>query len=177
MTSLSGLVPVVQRIARKLRPALRSDVDREDMAQEGFVGLMEAAARYEPDRGCSLRTFGCRRAAGAMMDHVRVLARHRREAPMPQAAESGEIDPWDLVRRDSRTPESKVMLARFRVFLRTAWTTLDGADRDVIRLRYFEGATAREAAEVLGISAATVIRAERRALDDLRARFLAAKVA
>ena len=47
MTSISSLVPVVRRISRTIAPTVRAPVDREDLFQEGVVGLLEAASRDE----------------------------------------------------------------------------------------------------------------------------------
>ena len=50
----------------------------DDLLQEGFVGVLEAAQRYDADRGVQFNSFAKRRIAGAMLDYV------RREVPGPQ---------------------------------------------------------------------------------------------
>ena len=112
MTPVSSLLPLVRRIANRYRARVWNPTDREDLAQEAAVGLLEAAARYEPGHGVGLGCFGARRASGACMDHVRTLARRNREAPAFDS-QSGR-EPWDGNRVESRSPESRVMLARFR---------------------------------------------------------------
>jgi len=173
MTSVSSLLPRVRRIADHYRMHVWNPADREDLAQEAVVGLLEAAARYEPDRGVTLGCYGARRATGACLDHVRVLARHGRESPAPDV-QTGR-DPWDGRVQDSRSPESRVMLARFRRFLARDGGALGGVESDVLRQRYREGRTVREVAAALGTSPATVVRIERRALDALRQSFLASE--
>jgi len=170
MTPVSTLLPLVRRIADHYRSRVWNPTDREDLAQEAVVGLLEAAARYEPGRGVSLGCFGARRASGACMDHVRTLARRGREAPALDS-QSGR-EPSLGHPTESRSPESRVMLARFRRFLARSWSTQGGVDREVLRLRYQEGRSVREVAVAIGTSPATVVRIERRALDALRRSFL-----
>jgi RNA polymerase sigma factor (sigma-70 family) len=167
-TSISSLVPVVQRISRTIAPTVRSPADREDLFQEGVVGLLEAASRYEGGRGCSLRTFSTKRASGAMLDHLRGLVRRNREAPARDTVDSGAQVQWAAA---VRSPESAVVLRRFRAFLRDGWAALPRLEREVLRLRFFEDLPVREAATDLGVSPATIVRAEQRALAMLRAGF------
>ena len=52
--------------------------------------------------------------------------------------------------------------------LRRAMATLDERQREVIRLRFFEGKGQREVAQAIGVSQMTVSRVERQALGILR---------
>lgn len=176
ITTVSSLVPLVHRLAGRFRRDQWAAQDREDIIQEGFIGLMEAAGRFEPERGCSLSTYGGKRAVGAMIDYVRTLCRRSRER-------TTEESPQDLIqyrsdRGDAEPPksmESGVMLLRFRNFLGGdlgGLGFLDEDEREIIRLRFFEGRSCREAAETLGVSAATVCRVERTALVRLRKNFV-----
>ena len=56
-----------------------------------------------------------------------------------------------------------------RDLLRRALDRLDPAQRDLIRQRFFQGMSQREVAEGLGVSQMWVSRAERKAMDALRA--------
>ncbi|NOZ01648.1 MAG: hypothetical protein GXP54_07135, partial [Deltaproteobacteria bacterium] len=82
MSTTETLVPKVRKIATGFYPKLYKTCDREDMIQEGFVGLMEARERYEPGQGASKSTWCSLRARGAMHDHVRTMARKSREMCM-----------------------------------------------------------------------------------------------
>jgi len=176
VTTVSQLIPLVQKLACRFRRDSWSAADRDDIRQEGFVGLIEAARRFERSRGCSLRTFGGRRAAGAMMDYVRTLCRKSRE----RSTEDLPSEECRLRRAqpDYETPgsmESGVMLLRFRQFLAGedgGLGLLPDDEREVIRLRFFEGLSCRESAEAMKVSPATICRLERRALDKLRQGFV-----
>jgi RNA polymerase sigma factor (sigma-70 family) len=67
------------------------------------------------------------------------------------------------------------MLARFRRFLADGRLSLPEPERSVLRQRYQEGLSVREVARDQGVSPATVLRIEKRALNVLRAGFLAAE--
>ncbi len=63
--------PLVKRIAYHLLARLPSSVQLEDLIQAGMIGLLEAAARYDPSRGASFETYAGIRIRGAMVDEVR----------------------------------------------------------------------------------------------------------
>ncbi|MBM4397509.1 MAG: sigma-70 family RNA polymerase sigma factor [Deltaproteobacteria bacterium] len=168
-----GLVGRVRRIAQGFRDVVYGYEDRRDLEQDGIVGLLEAAARYRSDGGASLRTFGTVRAVGAMRDHVRCLARWARELPCGDDVARLEEPAADVLGcGDTRSPESKVRVLRFRRFLRTEWQRLPDPERQVIRMRFFDGATYRQVATRFGVSVASAVRWERQGLDLLRAAFL-----
>ncbi len=176
VTTVSSLVPLVKRLAGRFKRDYWTPADREDILQEGFMGLMEAASRYEPDRGCALSTFAGPRVVGAMFDYVRTICRRSREKAteeIPQDLLNYRADQGDS--DTPRSPESGVMLLRFSDFLGSDLDGvgfLDDDEREIIRLRFFEGKSCREAAESMGVSAATICRVERTALVRLRKNFV-----
>lgn len=170
-SDIARVIPSVRRLVGVVRRA-HPVADEEDLTQVGFVGLLEAASRYDAGRGASLSTFGGRRAVGAMMDHVRgVLTERRRVPTTPLQDDDDSRNPRPLVAHDRRSAESREMVLRFGRFLRAAWTSLPDSAREVIRQRYLEGASVRDVARTLGVSIATVARRERAGLDWLRERF------
>lgn len=62
---------LVKRIAHHLLARLPSSVSVEDLVQSGMIGLIEAAANYDPGKGASFETFAGIRIRGAMLDEVR----------------------------------------------------------------------------------------------------------
>ena len=59
----------VNRLVRRLPAA----VDREDLVQSGVLGLIDAARRFDPARGCSFETYCDIRIRGAVLDQLRAL--------------------------------------------------------------------------------------------------------
>jgi RNA polymerase sigma factor for flagellar operon FliA len=64
---------LVKRIAYHLAGRLPPSVEVEDLIQAGMIGLLEAAAHYNADRGASFETYAGIRIRGAMIDALRKL--------------------------------------------------------------------------------------------------------
>jgi RNA polymerase sigma factor (sigma-70 family) len=82
-------VSLVYAIARRIRRGLPAQVDIDDLVAAGHVGLVEAAARFDPSKGVLFRTFAGYRIHGAIVDSLRdhdPLSRKERAA----ARASGE---------------------------------------------------------------------------------------
>lgn len=63
--------PLVKRIAYHLMVKLPSSVQVEDLIQNGMMGLLEAAGRYDDDFGAQFETYAGQRIRGAMLDGLR----------------------------------------------------------------------------------------------------------
>ena len=171
MAVAQNLVGMVDRMSDRFRPVVYATEDREDLRQEGMVGLLEAATRYEPSRGATLATYGSRRAEGAMLDHVRALARGTRERPTGVREPGPDVAPAFSV--TPRTLESNVQVLRFADWVRRHLSDLGPAQCEAIRLRFFDDMSVREAATEAGVCPASMLRAERRAIASLREGYLA----
>ena len=68
---LLGHRPLVRRIASRLRHRMPAHVDADELEQAGMIGLHEAIARFEDNRGASFATYAARRIQGAMLDALR----------------------------------------------------------------------------------------------------------
>lgn len=66
---LSRVRASVNRLAQRLP----SSVDREELVQSGVLGLIDAARRFDPARGCSFATYCETRIRGAVLDQLREL--------------------------------------------------------------------------------------------------------
>lgn len=73
--SLDALVQryasLVKRIAHHLTGRMPANISVDDMIQSGMIGLIEAAQKYDPDKGASFETYAGIRIRGAMLDEVR----------------------------------------------------------------------------------------------------------
>ena len=66
----SGL-PFVEALARRLAASMPHSIDISDLAQDGMIGLIDAAQRFDESRGIKFETFAERRVRGAMIDALR----------------------------------------------------------------------------------------------------------
>jgi RNA polymerase sigma factor for flagellar operon FliA len=67
---IAGL-PFVEGLARRLAASMPHSIDIGDLVQDGVLGLMDAANRFDKDRGIKFETFAERRVRGAMIDALR----------------------------------------------------------------------------------------------------------
>ena len=64
-------LPFVQAMARRMASTMPHSIDISDLVQDGMIGLMDAAHRFDSSRGIKFETFAERRVRGAMIDALR----------------------------------------------------------------------------------------------------------
>lgn len=69
---------LVRHLVGKLTAELPAGVDVENLEAAGVLGLVEAAANYDPEREAQFKTFAYLRVRGAILDEL------RRNCPLPQ---------------------------------------------------------------------------------------------
>ncbi|HVZ34875.1 MAG TPA: sigma-70 family RNA polymerase sigma factor [Polyangiaceae bacterium] len=67
-------LPAVKPIALRLKRNLGRVAELDDLVSYGQAGLLEAARRFDPERGVPFRAFANFRIRGAMLDGVRQLS-------------------------------------------------------------------------------------------------------
>jgi RNA polymerase sigma factor for flagellar operon FliA len=67
---VAGL-PFVEALARRMASSMPHSIDIGDLVQDGVIGLIDAAHRFDEDRGIKFETFAERRVRGAMIDALR----------------------------------------------------------------------------------------------------------
>jgi RNA polymerase sigma factor for flagellar operon FliA len=67
---VAGL-PFVESLARRMASTMPNSIDIGDLVQDGVLGLIDAANRFDEDRGIKFETFAERRVRGAMIDALR----------------------------------------------------------------------------------------------------------
>ncbi len=93
---VAGL-PFVEALARRMAASMPNSIDIGDLVQDGVLGLIDAAHRFDEDRGIKFETFAERRVRGAMIDALRRDAwprgvrRQRRELDAAREALRSEL--------------------------------------------------------------------------------------
>src|SRR5204862_4053595 len=64
-------LPFVEALARRMAASMPNSIDVGDLVQNGVIGLIDAAHRFDEDRGIKFETFAERRVRGAMIDALR----------------------------------------------------------------------------------------------------------
>ena len=64
-------VPLANKLAFQKKQTLPAFIDVEDLQSAAYLGLAEAASRFNPDLGIAFSTFAYRRVFGAIQDFLR----------------------------------------------------------------------------------------------------------
>ena len=68
---IAASVPFVQALARRLAASMPHSINIGDLVQDGMIGLIDAANRFDEKRGIKFETFAERRVRGSMIDALR----------------------------------------------------------------------------------------------------------
>jgi RNA polymerase sigma factor (sigma-70 family) len=159
------------RAIEKARPLVRSIAKRfagsesfDDLMQEGFVGVMQAAATWHPDRGASFRTWAFRWIWGAIHDasqraRLRGLTRQGGKASLRQSVM--RLTSFDASYEDDETlhdvigeeamQEETIAIMRARVALASALPSLSEEHSAVVEATC-AGLIPREIVEEISMS-------------------------
>jgi len=66
-------LPVVRFLARRIHERLPQHVDIEDLVSAGVVGLLDAFAKFDPEKKVQFRSYAQFRIRGAILDSLRTL--------------------------------------------------------------------------------------------------------
>ena len=68
---IAGGLPFVESLARRVAASMPHSIELGDLVQDGMLGLIDAACRFDEGRGIKFETFAERRVRGAMIDALR----------------------------------------------------------------------------------------------------------
>lgn len=121
-------VGLVHHVARQVARRLHDKVDLKELVSAGALGLMQAAASFEPTRGLTFSTYAVPRIRGSMLDEVRRHDHMSRSARRKARALSNAREA--LVHRLGREPRTCEIAAELNVTpetLRQWESDVDGA--------------------------------------------------
>src|SRR5436305_10805032 len=110
-------VGLVHHVARQLARRLHDKVDLDELVSAGAVGLLQAAASYEPARGLTFSTYAVPRIRGSMLDELRRHDHMSRGARRKARALSNAREA--LVHRLGREPRTREIAAELNVTVET----------------------------------------------------------
>jgi RNA polymerase sigma factor FliA len=98
--------PLVEHIVSRVIARFPRGVDRDELVQVAMVGLVEAARRYDPDRGAAFSTYAGRRIEGAIFDALRAACWAPRSVRTNQRLiDAAEVRLQDRLRRRATEEE------------------------------------------------------------------------
>ncbi|MBF0416284.1 MAG: FliA/WhiG family RNA polymerase sigma factor [Magnetococcales bacterium] len=65
--------PMVKYVASRISMKLPQSVDIDDLIQVGVLGLIDAVAKFDPNRGIKFQTYAEFRVRGAILDELRAM--------------------------------------------------------------------------------------------------------
>lgn len=184
-----------KRIAQSLfRDHGRAGIDYDDFEGAAYLGLCDAALRFEPSRGLSFKSFSYLRIRGSVIDLMRkmgivprALLEKEETSIVPRSAKEvasvcnsmsdtgitvhlgRDQQVSDLSYADMLSPEEKVVSKDSQTFVVRLLHKLPAKERKLLELRYFEGYTLENLRSHFGrYSRSWVSRLQTNALDALR---------
>jgi RNA polymerase sigma factor (sigma-70 family) len=163
----------VMVIARKMAKRLGDHVDIEDLYQEGCLGLIDAANKFDVNRGIAFGTYANIRVSGAMLDAVRSWdwsTKSLREDGIAVEQMSIEIMTGDSDIKSlwqSYLPSS-YEIAEYRIDIMSAFECLDHQARDVLTAYYIKGESSRKVGKSNGVSKTWVMKIIETSIRDMR---------
>lgn len=166
----SGLVRSIAWQVHRTAPA---SVEIDDLVAFGFLGLIQAAERFDPDHGAQFSTFAYPRIRGAMLNGMAKMSSHSArerppEDPPPEGGEplaAGRVP--GIRSMEPVSPVAQLSAAEARARLAMLVGEMPDQMRELIRLVYVAGMTLKDAGEQLSLSKSWTSRVHARALDHL----------
>jgi RNA polymerase sigma factor (sigma-70 family) len=143
-------IPFANKLAYKKKKGLPKFVDLEELKSAAYLGLVEAASRYNPDLGIKFTTFSYPRIFGAIHDFLREQGWMRRDEPVQMMSlDVPCTDGEDCTLKD--TLEAKEG-ARTEECFEAITIPLDDRERDVLRHYYIDEYSMKEVGDKFGVS-------------------------
>ena len=134
-----------------------------DLIQEGMVGLMEAAEKFNPDNGVAFSLYALHRVRGRMIDFMR----QNQQEVLVDMQDEIQAQPY----LQSATGDTAFESADFNSLnhaVSSAFSRLPGREQDVLRNVYYKEKTAAETADAMDVSTAYVYKLEKKGIRRMR---------
>jgi RNA polymerase sigma factor (sigma-70 family) len=143
-------MPLAKKIARKFNLQTPPCVSEEDLLSEAYCGLVDAAMKFDPQKG-SFGSFSRFRICGQIKDHLRSLGKSKRDM---------------LLERPIRQQrEDEVSSKDFFDFVTTKLTVSEG---NILKMYYLEGKTMKEIGASQGFTESRTSQILRSSIDRLK---------
>ena len=130
------------KVKHLLRSYRLNSLEREDLIQEGMIGLFRAIQTYDPSRGIQFSTYATVCIRNRILGSLDLLWHHKKNIDQNRDIE-------EIV--SARNPESDTIEQSVSDFLREAVEALEGLEKEVLD-RYMEGKSYKTIAGELAIS-------------------------
>lgn len=137
-------LPLVKHLARRVLTKLPPSIELNDLIGAGILGLLDAVAKFDPDRNVKFKTYAEIRIRGAILDSLRALDLASRG--LRDKAHKIEEACWKLEQENGRTANDEEIAGAMGISL----DELNGvmADLRFVTVGGFTGATKEGEEEV-----------------------------
>lgn len=158
---------IEQHVRRKLSGVLRRDGETQDFVQEALVDVLRDGPRFVVENRAGFRALLARIVENNLRDRLRHMHRDRRDVRRQRAIPDDSVLMLDEPGRSVTEPPAHAERSERAAWMRLALEMLPPDDREVIRLRIWEGNTFAEIGAVLNLGDEAVRKRYRRALPRL----------
>lgn len=141
-------LPLVRKIAYKVKANVPPHVDINDLVSVGTIGLMQAAHKFDQTRGVKFETFAYKRIFGAIMDYIRKESKYANMVTSYDKANKEYDQYYDVI------------------------SDLSQEEQQVLRLIYYSRNTLSEISKQLQCSPSRVWQIKKKSLEKIRKNLL-----
>lgn len=151
-TLIEKHMQLARNLAYQKKRLLPKFVDVEDLVSAAYLGLCEAATRYDEAQGTAFITFAYRRVWGAIHDYLREQIVGKRDDPITVYSLDHEGEDETPLKNSVADKE----LTSDDEVLEVLTSGLSEQSRETVRYYYFESYSMKEVGEKLGVSESRV---------------------
>ncbi|MBL8750341.1 MAG: sigma-70 family RNA polymerase sigma factor [Planctomycetes bacterium] len=146
-------LPWIEAHVRKRMSAVaRRDGDTQDFVQETLLDVLRSGPHFAIDDAAAFRALLARIVENNLIDRVRYLHREQRDLRRQRPLPTDSVLQLDAPLRSVTQPPSAADRNERQEWLRLAVELLDAEDREIIRLRDWDGTSFAALGERLGVS-------------------------
>ncbi|MCA8948164.1 MAG: sigma-70 family RNA polymerase sigma factor [Planctomycetes bacterium] len=158
---------IEERVRRRLSNLLRRDGETQDFVQEAMLEALRDGPRFAVEDVDAFRALLARIVENNLRDRCRHLQRERRDIRKQRALPNDSVLKLGAAARPITEPPTQAERNECAAWMRLALELLGPVDREVIRLRIWDGVTFGAIGSILSLSEDAVRKRYRRALPRL----------
>jgi RNA polymerase sigma factor (sigma-70 family) len=159
-------IPLANKLAYQKKKSLPRFVDVEELKSAAYLGLVEAASRFDPERGVAFSTFAYPRVFGAIHDYLREQGWGKRTEPKSAVSLDSETSAGEECYLKD-TLEAKVE-SNDDEFIEVVTQNLDKQAKAVLRYYFIDAYSMKEVGAKFGVSESRISQLIKRYKDQIR---------
>ncbi len=155
------------QVRRRLDAALRIEADTQDFVQEAMLEVLRDGPRFVVENAAAFRALLARIVENNVFDRVRYMHREQRDRRRQRDLASDSVLMLDAPARSVTQPPQRAERSEQIAWMRLALELLEPDDREVLRMREWEGLSFVAIGERLGTTEEAARKRHVRALPKL----------